>query len=237
VSARAFEHLDVPAAIRFRAPEASEPRLMALRVELAPGVSTQIELAVAPPDAARVGGQRLGVVGLDRLFRQRLERFGFDARGAWREAPVVVATTLDEPVLSYLRDGGRVLYLIGAGAPPESTGLRLFPLPPGESWRMAAGAAWADVDRLAPAPLDKALGHESAGFFPHQVIDAACFHGDDEVLAGWLEGWLANAGALAMLRPEGKGRLLATTFRFEDGYGVDPVATLLFNRLVALLMD
>jgi len=55
------------------------------------------------------------------------------------------------------------------------------------------------------------------------------------VLAGWLEGWLANAGALALLRSEGEGWLLATTFRFEDVYGVDPAATLLLNRLVELL--
>jgi hypothetical protein len=67
------------------------------------------------------------------------------------------------------------------------------------------------------------------------VIDAACFRPDDEVLAGWLEGWLANVGAQAHLRSEGQGRLLATTFRFEDAYGVDPVATLLLNRLVELL--
>src|SRR5262249_11793004 len=145
------------------------------------------------------------------------------------------ATVLDDAVRAYLQGGGRVLYLVGA--PPEWSGLRTFSLPPGESWRMAGGAAWVDVARLAPAPLDKALGHESAAFFPHQVIDAASFRDGDEVLAGWLEGWLAAAGALALVRQEGKGRLLATTFRFEDTYGADPVATLLFNRLVGILAE
>jgi hypothetical protein len=175
------------------------------------------------------------VVGLDRLFRQRLERFGYRARGPWRDAPVVLTNTLDDALLAHVRAGGRVLYL--AGALPESSGLKTFPLPPGESWRMAAGAAWADAERLAPAPIDPAVGHECAAFFPYQVIDAACFRPGDEVLVGWLEGWLANAGALALLRAEGQGRLLATTFRFDDHYGVDPVATLLLNRLVAILAE
>jgi hypothetical protein len=230
-----FGHVDL-GPLRFSAPDVPSPERTVFRVAFRED-RTSIELAFVPFESARIDGQRLGVVGLDRLFRQRLERFGFDARGAWREAPVVVAASLDEPVWAYLRGGGRVLYLAGAGGPPESAGLRLFQLPPGESWRMAAGAAWADLARLAPAPLERDLGYESAPFFPHQVIDAACFRDGDEVLAGWLEGWLANTGALALLRPEGEGRLLATTFRFEDAYGVDPVATLLLNRLVAILAE
>jgi hypothetical protein len=241
LSVGAFAHADLPGAVRFVAPELAAPRTAPLKLDLVVdgGVEprAQVHLAFGPLQAARAQDQRLGVVGLDRLVRQRLERFGFDARGAWREAPVVVAASLDEPVWAYLRGGGRVLYLAGAGGPPESAGLRLFQLPPGESWRMAAGAAWADLARLAPAPLERDLGYESAPFFPHQVIDAACFRDGDEVLAGWLEGWLANTGALALLRPEGEGRLLATTFRFEDAYGVDPVATLLLNRLVAILAE
>lgn len=238
-----FGHADLPA-LRFAAPDDAERRRVPLELELvvggAPRARSRVDLAFASVDSARVQDQRLGIVGLDRLFRQRLERFAFDARVPWREAPVVLTTTLDEPVWSHLRAGGRVLYLAGpfgpsAGPPTESSGLRLFPLPPGESWRMAAGAAWADPARLAPAPLYCELGYESAAFFPHQVIDAASFRPGDEVLAGWLEGWLANTGALALLRAEGQGRLLATTFRFEDAYGLDPVATLLFNRLVAIL--
>ena len=59
----------------------------------------------------------------------------------------------------------------------------------------------------------------------------------DETLVGWIEGWLANPGAFALRRAEGRGQLVATTFRFEDAYGVDPVATLLLNRLIGLLLE
>jgi hypothetical protein len=37
-------------------------------------------------------------------------------------------------------------------------------------------------------------------------------------------------------RQIGGGRLLATTFRFDDSYGLEPVATLLLNQLVQLLV-
>jgi hypothetical protein len=102
---------------------------------------------------------------------------------------------------------------------------------------MSAGVAWANADRLAPAPVSAELGWEAAAIFPLQLIDALCLMPDDEQLAGWFEGWLANAGAFAVLRRVGAGRLLATSFRFEHSYGVDPVATVLLHRLIELLLE
>jgi hypothetical protein len=221
----------LPDAVRFVAPDDPTQRCVALELELvvagAVRARARAELALARHADALVQGSAIGVVGLDRLFRQRLERHGYATRRPWREAPVVVATSLDGAVGEHLRGGGRVLHLCAGSA--ES-----FPLPPGESWRMAAGAAWADVARLAPAPLYRELGYESQGIFPHHVL---LTRPGDDVLAGWLEGWLANTGAFALRRDEGAGRLLATSFRLEDGYGVDPVATLLLNRLVAILLE
>jgi len=58
-----------------------------------------------------------------------------------------------------------------------------------------------------------------------------------QISNGWFEGWLANAGVFALRRRVGRGQLLATTFRFADAYGLDPVATLLLNRLVEILRE
>ena len=102
---------------------------------------------------------------------------------------------------------------------------------------MAAGAAWARADRLGPAPVSPELGWEVAEIFPTQVIEAGALQPADEQLAGWFEGWLANPGSFAFVRRVGSGRLLATTFRFEETYGLDPVATLLLNRLVEILLE
>ena len=227
----------LPDAIRLSAPALGH---CALRLELVAGgqvvARTAAELFVADPAEATVEATRLGGLGLERLLRQRLERFGYRMRGPWREAPAVVASQLDRAILAYLEGGGRVLYLAGGAAGgADLAGLRLFALPPGESWRMAAGAAWARPERLPP--LTAEVGWEAEAIFPHQVVDASSLGPDDEVLAGWLEGWLANAGALALARPVGRGRLVATTFRFEDAYGVEPAATLLLNRLIRSLLD
>jgi hypothetical protein len=241
VEAAPFATARLPDAVRFRAP-GGQPRAARLDVELVEDArvvtSSYAELAFAPRAAGVVDGVRLGVVGFERVFRQRLERQGYRARGAADPPAVVVAGRLDDGVWSFLQGGGRVLYLAGAADETAArAGLRFAPLPPGESWRMAAGAAWARVDRLAPVPLVPELGWEVSEIFPHQAIDAASLRREDETLVGWLEGWLANAGAFAVLRSEGHGRLLATTFRVEDAYGVDPVATLLLNRFVALLLE
>jgi hypothetical protein len=227
----------LPDAVRLSAPAIGHA---ALRLELVAGgevvARTSAELFLADQAGATVEGTRLGGVGLERLLRQRLERFGFRMRGPWRDAPAVVASQLDPALWAYVVGGGRVLYLAGGtGGGADLAGLRLFPLPPGESWRMAAGAAWARPDRLPP--LTAEVGWEAEAVFPHQVVDASSLGPDDEVLAGWLEGWLANAGALALARPVGRGRLVATTFRFDDAYGLDPAATLLLNRLIGLLLD
>jgi hypothetical protein len=236
-----FATVRLPDAVRFRAP-GGQTRAVRLYVELVEDArvvtSSYAELAMAPPAVGMVDGLRLRVVGLDRLFSQRLERQGYRVRGSDGEAPLVVANRLDDRLWSFLQEGGRVLYLAGAdGEGASRAGLRLSSLPPGESWRMAAGAGWAKVDRLAPVPLVPELGWEVSAIFPHRLIEADSLREGDETLVGWLEGWLANAGAFAFVRREGRGRLLATTFRFEEAYGLDPVATLLLNRFVGVLLE
>ena len=56
-------------------------------------------------------------------------------------------------------------------------------------------------------------------------------------------GAYAGAGPSAAGRAESvafdasTGRLLVTTFRFEETYGLDPVATLLLNRLAEIALE
>jgi hypothetical protein len=228
--------------IVFAAPD-DRPRLARLELGLHDGdgiaARTYAELGFAPPAAGLVDGTPANGNLLDRVFRQRLERQGYRIpRGFDLDIPLAIATQLDETLLAYLEAGGRLLYLAGGSSEgADLVGLRFTGLSPAESWRMASGSAWARADRLAPAPVSRELGWEVADLFPVRVIEADCLRPDDEQLAGWFEGWLANAGSLALLRTVGAGRLLVTTLRFEDHYGLDPVATLLLNRLVSLLQE
>ncbi len=228
--------------ITFAAPD-DRPRLARLDLELRDGggivARTYAELAFAPFLVGLVDGAPANGNLLDRVFRQRLERQGYRVpRGFDSAIPLAIATRLDEQLRAYVEAGGRLLCLAGSTSEgADLADLRFRGLSTAESWRMASGTAWARADRLAPAPVSSELGWEVAELFPTQVIDAECLQPGDEQLAGWFEGWLANPGALALLRTVGKGRLLVTTFRFEDHYGLDPVATLLLNRLVALLQE
>jgi hypothetical protein len=232
----------LPTPIRFQAPD-DRPRLARLALALCEGATpraqTYAELAFAPRGAGLVAGTGANAHTFDRLFRQRLERQAYRVpRGFSADLPLAITSRLDPPLWAYLETGGRVLYLASRSAEgAELAGLRFFQLPAGESWRMASGAAWARADRLAPPPVSPELGWEVSDIFPYQAIDAESLRPGDEQLAGWFEGWLANAGAFAVLRTVGTGRLLATTFRFEAAYGLDPVATLLLNRLVELVLE
>ncbi len=236
-----FSTVPVAGGIRFTAPS-DAPRTGRLELELLQDDEVvargYAELAFAPPTAGLV---RVPANGhqLDRVIRQRLERHGYVIPRSFDPSiPLAIVVRLDEMTMSYLQDGGRVLYLAGdAGEGGALAGLRFTTLSAAESWRMAAGAAWARVERLAPAPLRRSLGWEAASIFPTLAIEAGCVHAGDEQLAGWFEGWLANAGVFALRRRVGRGQLLATTFRFADAYGLDPVATLLLNRLVEILRE
>ncbi|MCC6174877.1 MAG: hypothetical protein IT305_06205 [Chloroflexi bacterium] len=234
--------VDETAVIRLRAP-ADRPGNARLLIELVDGernvARTYAELAFAPHASGLIPAVPANGNTLDRVFRQRLERQGFRIpRGFDPAVPLAITSRLDEALLEYVEAGGRVLYLAGTSSEgADLAGLRFDPLSPGESWRMAAGSAWARTDLLAPAPVLTDLGWEVADIFPSQTIDAGSVRPADTQLCGWFEGWLANAGSLALLRTLGRGRLLAATFRFEDRYGLDPVATLLLNRLASLLLE
>lgn len=236
-----FETAELAAPLILRAP-ADRPRLARLDLSLlADGAEiarTYAELAFAPRSDGRLAASASAHT-LDRVFRQRLERQGLRLVRAFSEdVPCAITTSLDPAIVEYARQGGRVLFLAGESA--EGAGLidlRTMPLQPAESWRMASGIAWADAAALAPAPVRADLGWEAMGFFPHHLFDAASLRPADRQLAGWFEGWLANAGAFVVERQVGQGRVLATSFRFDRQYGLEPVATLLLNRLVEMCQE
>jgi hypothetical protein len=244
VAAAAFETRTVEQPVRLRAPLESQPRLARLDVDLLDRTlqvraHTFAELAFAPRPSGRADGVWAVPRLRDRVFRQRLEHQGMrlprDSQPG--DAPLIIADRLDEQIWAALQSGTHVLYLASDGAEGgEIAGLQARTLSPGESWRMSAGVAWALADRLPPVPISAELGWETSNIFPVQVLKAASLAPGDEQLAGWFEGWLANPGAMIVLREVGRGRLLVSTFRFEHSYGRDPVATLLLNRLVRLLM-
>ncbi len=229
-------------AIRFLAPD-DRPSNARLLLELCEDgqvlARTYAELAWAPRAVALANGTQTNGHSLDRELRQCLERQGYLIPRSFKpELGLAITSSYDEQTDEFVRQGGRALWLAESGGlAPNGLGLQFRGLPAGESWRMAGGSAWARSERLAPCPVLPDLGWEVADFFPTVAVDGACLRQEDEQIAGWFEGWLANPGVFALRRRHGQGQVLITTFRLADAYGRDPVATLLLNRLVAILRE
>jgi hypothetical protein len=150
---------------------------------------------------------------------------------------LLIASSLDGEVERYLRAGIRVLLLADAKeALPASSPFKITPRAGSDldgNW--ISNFNW--VRDSAPSPFSrvaftKILGFESERVVPRFVIQGVGGANYDDVLSGITYGWLNSNEALALQTRAGGGRLLITTFRFDE-YGRDPYATHLLNALVA----
>ena len=150
---------------------------------------------------------------------------------------LIVASALDETVERQLRAGARVLLLAdSADALPAGAPLKVTPRAGSDldgNW--ISNFNW--VRDSAPSPFSrvaftKILGFESERVVPRFVIQGVKGENYDDVLSGITYGWLNSNEALAVQARASAGRLLVTTFRFDD-YGRDPYSTRLFDALVA----
>jgi hypothetical protein len=150
---------------------------------------------------------------------------------------LLITTTLDEQVERVLRRGARVLLLANSkDALPARAPLKITPRADSDldgNW--ISNFNW--VRTSAPSPFSrvaftKILGFESEHVVPRFVIEGVAGADYDDVLAGITYGWLNSNEALAVQVRAGAGRMLLTTFRFDD-YGRDPYATHLLDALIA----
>jgi hypothetical protein len=75
------------------------------------------------------------------------------------------------------------------------------------------------------------LGFESESVVPHFLIQNIDPSNYDHVLSGITFGWLSQNAALALEMRVGKGKLLATSYRFHE-YGMAAYATQLLDSLI-----
>jgi hypothetical protein len=150
---------------------------------------------------------------------------------------LIVASSLDAEVERQLRAGARVLLLADSkDALPAGFALKVTPRAGSDldgNW--ISNFNW--VRDAAPSPFarvafTKILGFESERAAPRFVIQGIRGADYDDVLSGITYGWLNSNEALAVQAREGSGRILLTTFRFDD-YGRDAYATHLLDALIA----
>ena len=150
---------------------------------------------------------------------------------------LMLAGSLDETVERHLRAGGRALIIANTkDALPAGAPFKITPRAGSDldgNW--VTNFNWVRAD--APSPFaalafGRVLGFESARVVPRFVIQGVPGAHYEDVLAGIFYGWLNNNAALAVQTRAGHGRLLLTTFRFDD-YGRDPYATHLLDAMIA----
>jgi len=159
--------------------------------------------------------------------------------GAASEHAVWLSSILDNETSARLSQGGAVLLLAAnAGAMPGGNVLRIVPRAGSDlsgdwvsnfNWVLGSSPLWKP---LAPVIEDSILGWEAASVMPDFVIDGLREQDSQCVLAGVFYGWLNSNRAYLAELPEGPGRMLVTTFRFE-GYGRDPFATMLLDQMLS----
>jgi hypothetical protein len=149
-----------------------------------------------------------------------------------------LSSALDDATNAQLRQG-RTVVLIAASqqAIPSGNPLRVLPRAGSDlsgdwvsnfNWVLPSSPLWMP---LAPVIENGILGWEAASVTPDFVLDGLRPQDSSSVLAGVFYGWLNSNQAYLADLPQGQGRLVVTTFRFQ-GYGQDPFATMLLNQIL-----
>ena len=149
-----------------------------------------------------------------------------------------LSSTLDSATNARLSQGGTVLLLADSSqAIPPGNLLRVIPREGSDlngdwvsnfNWVLPTNPLWKP---LSPVIDSAILGWEAASVVPDFVVDGIPAQDSSRVLAGVFYGWLNSNQAYLADLPRGQGRLLLTTFRFQN-YGRDPFATLLLNQIL-----
>ncbi|MDS0295635.1 glycoside hydrolase family 2 protein [Halogeometricum luteum] len=190
----------------------------------------EASITVVPRDAGV--GDRAVYTDHDGLRETFAESDGASVVDDPADGDVAFVTRLDDATREFVEGGGAAALL------PDSEGrlaggeeFSVADLPEEESWNLCASF----VTQTLLADVDVVPGWSFEGLYPYAYVSDP--KPDDEVLAGYTEGWLANTGAIALSRPTGEGRLGACTLRVVDGYGSHPTATAVLAALADELHD
>ena len=224
--------------IRWKAPVVAQPTGERLSLELrsrnGSHIAENFAEAFAMPHRQRANVP-LSFEGSTNVYpelEQRLRQAGYpQERGG-----LLVATRFTDRVQQTLEEGGRVLLLADSeDAFPEGTNISTKVRAGSElDGRWFSNFNWIRSDRppFQQVAFGRILGFESAAVVPNYVMQGVPGANYEDVLASATFGWLQKTSALAAQLQFGRGKLLATTFRF-DQYGVDAYATNLLDAIIS----
>jgi beta-galactosidase/beta-glucuronidase len=147
---------------------------------------------------------------------------------------LMVATVMDDFVKTHLQNGGRAIILANSKeAFPSDAAFKVVPREGDLDGNWVTNFNWVRTNRepFSALPLNPILGFEGVNTVPRFIIQNVPGAAYEDVLSGIFYGWINNNAALAVQMKAGEGKLLATTFRFDD-YGRDPYATHLLDAMI-----
>lgn len=150
---------------------------------------------------------------------------------------IIVTDKLDEETLSSIWEGSSALFLAEAGAEIKDKSLFNFKkLKKGESWDKAASFHFLNTAELDEANVfNKISNWELKNLFPDYTIDNIDDLYFEKMFSSYFSGWLGRLGATTVKISYGSGNIIATTLKLKDNYSVQPIAALLFNKLISIL--
>ena len=231
----------------FTAPEVATPQVQRLDLQLqaADGLemaSNHVALTIFPQRSGPVDAGML-LWSPDQGLAERLTTLGYRLAPNLQGARGAVANRLDETLITYVRQGGRLLLLadrpdaIGPGFDGVQIEAR-----DGTPWDGDWISTFAWLRREGPfshLPGGPLLDHAFDRVIPECVL-VGFQPGEFEahVHAGLFVGWIHKPVALAAERRYGRGHAVITTFRLtNDAPGRDPTATILLDALINLTLD
>jgi beta-galactosidase/beta-glucuronidase len=147
---------------------------------------------------------------------------------------LMIATLIDDYVKTHLRNGGRAIILANSKeAFPTDAAFKVVPREGDLDGNWVTNFNWVRTNQepFSAVALNPLLGFEGVKTVPRFIIQGIPGAAYGDVLSGIFYGWINNNAALAVQMRAGTGKLLATTFRFDE-YGRDPYATHLLDAMI-----
>jgi hypothetical protein len=232
--------------VTFTAPEVTTPTALRLALELRASdgrvlATNYLELTVFPRwEGPFAGNGRLWTP--DEKLAERLAVLGYQLTSEQQAADAVVVNKLDEAVITYIREGGRLLLLAeeATAIEAEHLGIRLMARN-GSVWSGDWASSFTWIRRRGPfarLPGGPLIDHSFDCVIPeHVMLGFNAWDFKAHVHSGLFVGWIHQPVALIAEKRYGKGRAVLTTFRLTgDAPGADPMATTLLHTLVELTL-
>jgi hypothetical protein len=217
------------------APQAASPTLERVWLELRTSNGMRIaenylDLYVVP----KIESSRQGVILSDSV-RAAIPALANTTASADRDS-VLIASRWGASIEDHLARGGAAIMLVNSeDALPEHFAVRTkFRAGNEYDGRWFSNFNWIRPDHpvFQPIAFGRILGFESAAIVPDYVLTDIPASNFNDVLCGVTYGWLQLNSAMIMQAKLGPGRLILTTFRFEE-YGKDAYATTLLDSLIS----